>query len=389
MTQEEFQQLLIAYREGTLAPVDKALFFKWLPVYEKQLAEQLDRDLHDPAIQPLGDEATRDIIYNAIQLTAHSDADLSYPMRGKPSLRRWGWAAAAILAGVMVLGSIYFPVYRNRAQPAEAVARLQDVPPGQNKAVLILSDGSKVTLDSAGNQVIRQGATVVRKQGGSLQYDEEERGPAVAYNTLSTPLGGQFRIVLSDGTKVWLNAGSSIRYPVTFAGHERVVEVTGETYFEVADDATAPFIVKAARQEIKVLGTRFNVNAYADEPMVSTTLLNGAVRIVSGNVTRLLKPGEQLATQYASNEVTVRSVNVDNVVAWTSGKFMFENSDIKAVMRQLARWYDVEVMYGSDIPSREFVGEIERDLHLSQVLKILEQNNIHFKIQGRKIIVLR
>ncbi|MBS0028236.1 FecR family protein [Chitinophaga sp. 22321] len=387
MTPEEFQQLLIKYREGAITAPEKELLFKWLPVYEKQLAEQLDSDLYDPAVPRLGDMATRDIIYNAIQTAGDSDTDFSYPRRSTPYLGRRGWVAAAMLAGLVAVGA-YFIVEGNKDQPVKVAAQLQDVAPGLNKATLILSDGSKVTLDSAGNQVIRQGAVAVQQRGGSLWYEVKEQGSVDAYNILATPRGGQFRVVLSDGTKVWLNAGSSIRYPVTFTSRERVVEVTGETYFEVAHDATAPFIVKTARQAIKVLGTRFNVNAYVDEPMASTTLLDGAVRITSGSANRFLNPGEQLTTQYASGEVAVRSVNVDNVVAWTDGKFRFDNSDIKAVMRQLARWYDVDVVYSGAVPSREFVGEIERDLHLSQVLNILEKNNIHFDIQGKKIIVL-
>lgn len=388
MTPEEFQQLLTAFREGTLTAPGKALFFKWLPVYEKQLAEQLDSDLHEPSICPPGDIATRDIIYNAIQINIQSEADLAYPMRRQPYLRRWGWAAAAILVGVVAAGT-FFLVDHSGNQPAEIVARQQDVAPGFSKATLILADGSQVTLDSVGNQVIRQGATAVRQRGGSLQYDEAgEVKSAISYNTLATPRGGQFQVVLSDGTKVWLNASSSIRYPVAFAGGERVVEVTGEAYFDVTHDATAPFIVKTARQAIKVLGTRFNVNAYVDEPIASATLVDGAVTITSGNSSRFLKPGEQLTTHYVSGEVTVRSVNTDNVVAWTGGKFSFDHSDVRTVMRQLARWYDVDVVYGGAVPSREFVGEIERDLHLSQVLNILEKNSIHFDIQGKKIIVL-
>lgn len=387
MTPEEFQQLLTAYREGTLAAPGKALFFKWLPIYEKQLAEQLDSDLHDPSMSPPEDTATREIIYNAIQLTIHKEADLVHPIRRKPYLRYWGWAAAAILVGVVAAGA-FFLVDHYGNQPAKMVARQQDVAPGFSKAILILADGSQVTLDSAGSQVIRQGATAVRQRGGSLQYEAGEVKPAIAYNTLATPRGGQFQVVLSDGTKVWLNAGSSIRYPVAFTGSERMVEVTGEAYFEVTHDATAPFIVKTARQAIKVLGTRFNVNAYVDEPIASTTLLDGAVTIASGNSSRFLKPGEQLTTQYASGEVTVRTVNTDNVIAWIGGKFSFDHSDVSTVMRQLARWYDVDVVYSGSVPAREFVGEIERDLHLSQVLNILEKNSIHFDIQGKKIIVL-
>jgi transmembrane sensor len=233
-------------------------------------------------------------------------------------------------------------------------------------------------------------ATVANKNGKLVYNAGGTHGKhgAPAMNTLTTAKAETYQLLLSDGSKVWLNAGSSIRFPVSFTEKVRRVEITGEVYFEVAHNEKKPFIVKAGETEIQVLGTTFNVNSYADEGAIKTTLLTGKVKIVNEEKqAAILKPGEQALVSQASHPIPVQTVNVDQVVAWRFGLFQFDRDDIKTVMRQIARWYDVEVSYEGQIPKIEFWGKISRDLNAAEMCKVLERYGVHFRIEGKKIIV--
>ncbi|MRG48921.1 DUF4974 domain-containing protein [Chitinophaga sp. SYP-B3965] len=257
--------------------------------------------------------------------------------------------------------------------------------PGSNKAVLTLADGSTVTLDSSGNQIISRGNTKISQQNGQLLYSAGKA--AEGYNKLSTPRGGQFRVVLPDGTKVWLNSASSLRYPTAFTGKERIVELEGQGYFEVAQNAAQPFKVKANDMEVQVLGTHFDIMAYADENTINTTLLQGAVQVKEGNETRLLKPGQQAILK--SHTFTVQEADVRKVLAWKNGLFVFNNMALPAILREVARWYDVEIVYETTPSTELYGGGIARSLNLSNVLTLLEGNGFsHFRVEGRKVIVL-
>lgn len=293
---------------------------------------------------------------------------------------RWWMAAAAVI--VLAAAGVYL---LQRPAPVKQTVSVQkaDVQPGSSKAVLTLADGTIVPLDSTGNQVIRPG---IIQQGGQLQY--EEANATVSYNLLTTPRGGQFRLTLPDGTKVWLNAASSLRYPTAFRGTERAVEVTGEAYFEVVHNAAKPFRVTAgSKAVIEVLGTRFNVNAYENESSLNTTLLEGAVKVSAGQRSAVLKPGEQAQINASGHISVMADVNLDEVTGWKNELFYFRDADIRTVMRHLERWYDVEVEYMGEIPVRRFQGEIQRNLPLSDVLEGLKTTGIRFTIEGRKIIV--
>lgn len=292
-------------------------------------------------------------------------------------LRRWGWAAASILI-ILAAGVYFWPT----SQKPAAVA---DIAPGTNKAILTLADGSAIPLDSAGSLVIQQGVTTVQQHGGQLQYDVQGSSSAIGFNKLSTPHGGQFQLTLPDGSKVWLNAASSLRYPTVFPGHERIVEVSGEAYFEVVNDASKPFRVKVnGMQEVEVLGTSFNVNAYTDEKAMYTTLLEGRVRVAG--VTLL--PGQQAQVTATGTKVVV--ADMAKAMAWKNGFFNFEDQRLEEVMRQLIRWYDIEVVYPHGVPDVQFFGRMSRGQSLANVLRLLEVSDIRFRLEeGRRLIVLQ
>ncbi|SKA04448.1 FecR protein [Chitinophaga eiseniae] len=307
--------------------------------------------------------------------------------------RRWLYpaAVAAIVAVIVVVAAFW------RFRPQQPVAGginspVHHVVPGSNKATLILADGSTITLDSTANGALAQQGNVqiVQVNNGQLAYEAggDHHSGAVQYNTLAIPRGGQFRVTLPDGTNVWINAASTLRYPTVFSGADRTVELTGEAYFEVAKMPGKPFHVKAGHMDVQVLGTHFNVMAYTEETAVRTTLLEGAVKVHTGGGGTALRPGQQLRMDQAGQVSVVNDVDLEEIVAWKNGYFRFNHEKLPGVMRQIARWYDVDIAYEGNIPDREFGGKISRNSSIEEVLKILELSNIHFRIEKKKIIVI-
>jgi transmembrane sensor len=307
-------------------------------------------------------------------------------------LRNWLRYAAAVI--ILMIGSVtfYFLILKKQedkitGQPAIAKTN-EDVPPGKYRAKLTLADGSFIVLDSVMmGKLAQQGSTQVMNKDGKLVYTGKViKGNKVLYNTLTTARGQMYPLVLSDNSRIWLNSESSIKYPVAFVGKERRVEITGEAYFEIAHDASKPFIVTVNGTEIKVLGTKFNVNAYTDEGPIRTTLLEGSVQVKKGIGHTTIKPGQQ--AQVANNTIkTIDDADVDQAVAWKNGFFNFDGQDIPTALRQIARWYNIDIVYEGEIPRDKFMGEVEINLSLSQALKILERAGLQFTVQGRKLIV--
>lgn len=276
-----------------------------------------------------------------------------------------------------------------------------DIAPGGNKATLTLADGSKIILDQAGKGNLAQqaGVQIVKTANGQLVYTiKKSPGPGNGHagnltNTISTPRGGQYQVNLPDGTRVWLNAASSLKFPLSFALlKERRVELKGEAYFEVEKDTAKPFIVQSDRQTVQVLGTHFNINSYADETNTKTTLLEGSVKVAAlngANVAQaILKPGQQARISSGSNPINVVRVDPTTEVAWKNGQFFFENESIENIMKKISRWYDVDVVYEADVAGKTVWGSVTRYSNVSKVLSILElTGGIHFKIEGRRIIV--
>lgn len=312
-------------------------------------------------------------------------------------LRSHLWRRLAVAASLLlVLSAGAWLLWRsNTGRPQTDVTQVQHtVVPGGQRALLTLSDGTVIPLDSAANGTLaRQGnMNILKLDSGRLAYSPaaSEAAGATVFNTLATPRGGQFRVILPDGSRVWLNAASSIRYPTTFTGKERRVELSGEAYFEVEGNSNTPFKVALnGGGEVLVLGTHFNINAYNDEELQKTTLLEGAVVVAVAGRRQMLRPGEQAQVQpaNASAGITVRQTDVEEAVAWKNGYFQFNQADLRAVMRQIARWYDVEISYEGPVPERKFWGDISREANIADVLKVLETSRVHFRIEGKKIIV--
>lgn len=299
-------------------------------------------------------------------------------------MRRWWQVAAAVL----ILGAIAWWALPGRDSLPQASVHIE---PGRSGAVLTLSDGTEILLDSAGNGVIasQQSVQLVLSNGVLAYQSTGTFKGSAAYNKMTTPKGRQFQLTLPDGTKVWLNAASSIRYPTAFTGKEREVEISGEVYFEIAQRSTQPFRVKAGdKATVEVLGTRFNINAYPDEPQLQVTLLDGAVRLRSRTESMILQPGQQAALSDGRMRL-LSGVNVNQVIAWTIGVFNFEGATLEEVMRQLERWYNITVVYEGKIPYIEFVGELSRNLPLHDVLEILQRMKISFRLEDGKRLVVK
>jgi ferric-dicitrate binding protein FerR (iron transport regulator) len=302
---------------------------------------------------------------------------------------------AAIAASILILISIGY-IYTDQRKRDNITSEIikNDILPGGEKAILTLADGSVVVLDKTRPGVVSdEGAATVVKQGDNrLVYNSGKTSAdkRQEFNTLATPRCGEFQLVLSDGTKVWLNSESTITYPVVFDGKERHVVVSGEVYFEVSKTAKkTPFIVELKdRVKIEVLGTQFNVNAYDDDNNIKTTLIEGSVKIVSTSTNRsiVIKPGEQAGIDRSGN-LSVKEVDTEEAIAWKNGRFIFDNADINTIMRQISRWYDIDIEYGG-VVNQHFGGSISRKVNASKVFEMLEMTGeINFEISGRKVIV--
>lgn len=315
------------------------------------------------------------------------------PIR-KKSFRKSAWSAAA--AVLMVAGAtlIFYPAKKS-VQNTE-IAQKKEIKPGGNKAILTLANGDKISLtDSANGQIAVQASIKITKTAeGQIVY-ELPPGPAEGtnaqpeYNTIEAPAGGQWQVILPDRSKVWLNAKSSLTYPTFFIGNERKVELKGEAYFEIAHNVEMPFIVASKTQAVEVLGTHFNIMAYEDERITKTTLLEGSVKISGNSGSRILVPGEQARVSSAAIKVT-NAVDLEDVMAWKNGYFKF-NESLESIMRKIARWYDVQVVYANNVDaSLNFGGKISRYKNLSSALKIMElTGNVHFKVEGRRVTVMQ
>lgn len=316
-----------------------------------------------------------------------------------PFYKQIWFRAAAVVVFLFLTGATAF-FYFNRQQDKviahiEEIHQDKDIQPGKNSAVLTLSNGTQILLDSAVNGALaQQGNMRVLKFNGRIAYKADEGNSNVkpVYNTITTTRGNEYLLILADGTKAWLNAASSIHFPTAFSGNERKVEITGEVYFEVAHDRSKPFKVEFSnatgeKGEVEVLGTHFDVNAYPDETNIKTTLLQGSVKVSQSDKIQMLSPGQQAII--SSDKITLKKdIDVAQITAWKNGYFLFNNTDIQSIMRQVSRWYDIDVSFEGKIPSDGFTGKILRNVPLSKFLKVLEMNDVKVRRDGRNVTVI-
>jgi transmembrane sensor len=406
MPEKTFEELMNGYVNNQLTDEETKYFMALAqqPAYKEKIEAYIGDLLHNRNISGLSNEMQGQRIFQKIMSAADTNSELQ-----EVPVRRMVWMKYAAAAAVLIAFLSLTFIWIMRSIEKKATAKQQqskpyknDVLPGTQKAILTLADGSVIELDDAQNGTLAsQGGTRVIKLDGSINYKNgKQEARQTLYNTIATPRGGQYQVVLPDGTLVWLNAASSIHFPTRFSGNERRVEITGEAYFEVTKDATKPFHVITPTQDVEVLGTHFNVNSYSDELAVKTTLLEGKVKVrqwpmVNGQSAKdaapavVLKPGEQAVLSRAHSPLTIdHSPDLEQVMSWKNGVFQFNNADIKTIIRQLARWYNLEVEYSKPPDDNLYYVEMPRNSKLSSILKVLElTGNIHFEIEGNKLIV--
>jgi transmembrane sensor len=347
----------------------------------------------EPALQEIWDAQTSQPVFSDDETLSmierilsnnpvEQEIDLQPRVHRIHFMRRWGWAAASVI--IMLSVGVYFWTATNK-QHTVVPAPANEVMPAMGKVVLKLPDGRQIYLDSMNGSIVKEGSLTVNNKKGALEYN----GTAgkMEYHTLATPGGRQYKLQLPDGTNVWLNAASSITYPIVFTGPERKVTVSGEVYFEVAKNKSKPFRVAANDITITVTGTHFNVNACSNEPFLATTLLEGGVKVSGKNRTVTLSPNEQSLSDATGSISVNRNVNVHEIMAWREGLFHFESADLPTILRELARWYDVDVAYEGAISKERFFVIVKRNSSLSAVLKALQTNDVAFTINGRKLTV--
>ncbi|HEY5326489.1 MAG TPA: FecR domain-containing protein [Mucilaginibacter sp.] len=393
MNEERFKALFEQYLNDSLPSGDLLELREAIQNdrYQALFDDLLKIAFKEPAFAEIDDDA-RQSVFNAISSRIKQQEDTELINNGNRRLIPYRWLAGIAALVFLTVGAGWFFMKSNdKGQKGNTYAHV--IKPGVNKATLTLANGKKIILtDSLHGQLANEaGVKVSKTKQGEIIYttgsNEDNGQPALQYNTLTTKRGEQFQIVLPDGSHVWLDAASSLKYPVAFKGTERKVELTGQGYFEVSHNAAMPFIVKTAKTEVQVLGTHFNVSAYDDDQDTKTTLLEGAVRISSAKGSAVLKPGEQAILNNMGLLTINKNVNVGMEVAWKNGLFDFKKAGIEEIMVKVSRWYDINVKYEGKIPETKLTGRMSRNVDISGLLGILQFEGIKFRIEGKNIIV--
>ena len=410
MTAQQFQELIQRYKEGSLSEAGWSALREALAegMYDDVLEEDIRAVFDSPGAHKSWDASREQELWNKIQVhnqeepvdpanhvdaigVAHSEAPtklISFYRRP-----RLYWPVAAAAAILLLAGAAYLLYTPNEKQAPVAVVPGNAVPPGTNRAYLTLAGGQRLLLDDTTKGAIASqgGVQVIKSGNGQLAYaassSKLQAASEAVYNTITTPRGGQYQVLLADGTKVWLNAASSLRYPTTFSGTERRVELSGEAYFEVQHNAAQPFRVQAGEQLIEDIGTAFNINAYTDEKVAKTTLLEGSVK-VTGKNTLIIQPGQQAQWQADGELHLAAGVDTEEVMAWKNGQFSFANADFASLMREVSRWYDVTIHYSGAVPTLHVFALLDRHVYLSTVLGFLQKNGVRLRQEGREITIL-
>lgn len=371
---ERYQELAEKWLKGTITEKEQIEFNRW---YNTDQDKEINID-YVSSDQELSQRIRKKI-----------DSEIKAPV--KRGMVSWVSAAAAILLAV-----ISITIYMN-SNSSNKGAKLElsqnEIGPGVEKAILQLADGSTVLLDNSVSEILPQQGTsnLLRLQDGVVysEIEGEQEKASVLFNTLFTPAGSQYQVTLADGTKVWLNSGSSLRFPTSFHGKERIVELIGEAYFDVAKNAAMPFKVKASGAEVQVLGTSFNVMAYKDESYINTTLIEGSVKLASSKDYAILEPGQKGVIYNDEEQIHVSTTDISDATSWKNGLFSFSGESVESVMRKISRWYDVEIIYKGEVTDKDFSGTISRHKNLSEVLKMLELTGlVTFQVKERSVVVM-
>ena len=383
METHQLELLIKKYNAGECTPEEKLWLEQWYLSFEWRKMEELP----DSVIAEF-----RDAAWNQLQQHGGKKAVIQMqPLSRKKSSRRWWYYSAA--ASVTLIGFLFFynPVKKPVSVPPAAIVQAQeDIRPGTSKASLVLGDGSVIALDAVAVSQIEEGdGTTINKQHGKIIYDNTSgNSTKVVYNTLNIPRGAEYELVLPDGSKVWLNAASYLRFPTRFLEKERTVYLSGEAYFEIAKNAAQPFkVITRGNMEVEVTGTHFNVMAYDDEEFIKTTLTEGKVNIRNGKDIMPLAPMQQAALEKSSGQVDVKKVDIDKEIAWKNGMIGFSDDKLPYIMRQLSRWYDVDVRFEGSIPQGGYNGSIPRKATLSEVMEILKIAGVQYRLDNRTVVI--
>ena len=383
------------YLAGSCSPAEWEELLVLIGAMDENDAETLTGPLHQLWLKAGNKEANtqspffeREKLYSSIVAKREAEAT---PVR---RIKWWHIAVAAVFIGIVITAGLVVLKDNPAATPVASkpdATSPDKIRPGTDKAVLTLANGQQIILDStATGAITKQGNTTILNFNGKLTYEGSKKtsaGSELTYNTVTTANANQYQLILGDGSKVWLNAASSIRFPTEFIGDRRTVEITGEAYFEVTHDQMKPFHVKVNGADIEVLGTHFNVNAYSDEATIKASLLEGAVRITAKGKSDELAPGQEANISPAGG-LAVLPGNVEMSVAWVKGYFQFDQAPLPVIMRQIGRWYDLDIKYERGIvPDRIFKGKIQRSLPLSGILNLLRKGDIEFRVEGKALVI--
>lgn len=379
MDNNRFQELLFKYRHDQLSPEEweELQHLSADPANEQLLGEDYNARLKAADVHDTWSKPKEDRLLQQLHGRINPEGEVV-----KIVLWKRLAVAAAILMAIATGG--YF--FTHSASPSTGPLSTAVTSGVKEHAVLTLANGQKISLDTSTNGVIsQQGGITVINTKGCLSYNAPGNTSETGYNTIETGRGNQYQLILPDGSKVWLNAGSSLQFPVTFTGDQRKVKLSGEGYFDIAPDAQKAFVVAIHNTDIEVLGTEFNVMAYGDEPAAKATLVKGSILLTSGSQKTLLQPGKEGTIK--TTGITVKDVDIDQVVAWKSGMISFTDAPLDVVMRQIARWYDVDITFSGTLPTKRFFGLLEKNVPLSVILEYLEEQGIHSSVAGRHIVL--
>jgi transmembrane sensor len=385
----EERRLLRLLNEDVLSEDDNKWLLDYLNQHDISVLESIAMEQYTAGTDKTADGLSKAVAEQFLR-QIHAKIVVKRSRRPKIFIQSLKYAALVFLT---LSAGLYFFV--SHKEPSAVISKLKtnDIKPGENKAILTFGDGTRVALNNSTNKLLSNKGNIVisqRKEGKVIYQVSGEaamsqEGVKTEYNTISTPKAGYYHVILSDGTKVWLNAYSSIRFPTLFTGKERRVEISGEAYFEVTKNKNMPFRVVSATQTVEVLGTHFNINAYTDENAVKTTLVEGSVKVIKGTESVLLRPGQQ-----SQNKTTIKVVEIPYIaseISWKDGAFYFKDAGIETVMRQAARWYDLEIKYQGDIPVKQFNGKVSRNVKVSAFLAMFNYSGIKFKVEGRRVTI--